>query len=564
MPISRCLKSKPFAFSLRHARQTSKRAFSATAYEDSDVVIVGGGPAGLALANALGAARPIAERLKVTLIEAGDLSKIRYWNPLSSAFSNRPTDTGAWSHVDESRTMPIGEMQVWDGLSDARITFSASDISVAGKDAPGEMARLTENLNLQRALLHSLANRPSIELVDKVRVQSIQQDEREHGGRWPLVYLSDGRAIRARLLVGADGFNSPVRSYAGIQSYGWAYDAQAIVATLNHHPRTMLEPPNTIAYQRFLPTGPIAFLPLSPTTSSLVWSTKPHLAKTLLEADPSTLATMVNAAFRLPNISLRYIYERFLDNHTSGVTLTPEDLYSEISFRERSHGVNPHSAYSSMTMRAVLGGVPPSDAGALPPFVTSIQQGTAASFPLRFSHADTYIGEGQGTRTVLVGDAAHTVHPLAGQGLNMGLGDVEALVNCIETAVIHGGDVGSHTALFPYARARYLENHKVMSAVDKLHKLYSSTAEPIVWARSVGVEVLNELDTIKAAIMMTAGSTRNHRQDSQGASRSVAVSGVENLAKGVSALGTMAEGFVDVVGVGVQGILRQLSSSSRR
>jgi len=149
----------------------------------------------------------------------------------------------------------------------------------------------------------------------------------------------------------------------------------------------------------------------------------------------------------------------------------------------------------------------------LPPLVTSIQPGSVAGFPLRMSHAEVYIGEGVGARTALVGDAAHTVHPLAGQGLNMGLADVEALAECIREAVFVGADIGSKTALAPYPRARYFENHKLISATDKLHKIYSTTSQPLVWARSVGLEIVNELDTVKAALMVNAGSSHGQTAD---------------------------------------------------
>ncbi|KAF9244661.1 hypothetical protein BU15DRAFT_59410 [Melanogaster broomeanus] len=510
-------------------RKAICRAYSTESILNKDVVIVGGGPVGLALASALSSNKLVRESVKVALVEAGDLSKLRDWSLPFDTYSNRVSsitntsrnfleDIGAWGYVDTSRTSPVREMQVWDGISDARMTFDAAELPSAGGVAESsEMARLTENLNLQRALLRHLANAEGIQLLQKVRVDSIQREDKEGGNGWPLVHLSDGTTIRARLLVGADGFNSPVRSYAGISSYGWSYDTQAVVATLNHPPRGAFQRPNHTAYQRFLPTGPIAFLPLSPTVSSLVWSTKPRLAAALCKSDPEVLVNMINAAFRLPEVSIRYLHERILEADSADNIISHELIRDEIAFREKSHNISKYSAYASVTS-AVSGGIPPNDAESIPPLVTSVQPGTIASFPLRNNHAESYLGEGPGSRTVLVGDAAHTIHPLAGQGLNLGLGDAECLARC------------SYTALRPYARERYFANHKMMSAVDKLHKIYSSTLEPVVWARSMGLEVLNELDSVKAALMMDAGGGR------YGGSRwEVLGRGVEVFASGLSA-----------------------------
>ena len=97
-----------------------------------------------------------------------------------------------------------------------------------------------------------------------------------------------------------------------------------------------------------------------------------------------------------------------------------------------------NSAYASTTVGTREDGIPPVDAECLPPLVTSIQPDTMASFPVLFNHTESYLGE----RSVLVGDAAHTVHPLAGQGLNMGIADVECLWRCVEKALLEGGDVG--------------------------------------------------------------------------------------------------------------------------
>jgi len=363
-----------------------------------------------------------------------------------------------------------------------------------------------------------------------------------------------------------------VRSFAGISSVGWSYDTQAIVATLSHPPRGAFQGPNTTAYQRFLPTGPIAFLPLSPTASSLVWSTRPDIAKAIIAAGPEVLALMVNAAYRLPDVSLRYLYDRILESHQTGTNITEDEIRTEIAWREQSHSIEASSALASSTMTRegnVDMGIPPQDSEMYPPLVNLIPQSTVASFPLRFNHADTYIGEGQGSRTVLVGDAAHTVHPLAGQGLNLGLGDAECLARCIEEAILKGGDIGmfsmclwvpaaSHivclfsgmyTSLLPYTQERYLENHKLMSVMDKLHKLYTTSFGPLIQARSVGLEVLNEFGSVKAAMMAVAGGKAKEQE--------AGTFGVHALASGARLMSTVAGIASSVRGGLLTGVLTQ-------
>lgn len=419
-------------------------------------------------------------------------------------------DIGAWQHVDEKRTTPIEEMQVWDGMSDSRIEF---DVSQGTSNPHGEMARLTENLNLQRALLHQIdtvSSADNLSLYDGTKVTSISSGRAAttDGGGWPILQLSNSKTIRARLLVGADGPNSPVRAYSKIESYGWPYDARAIVATLQYaqgvtpfgSPRQ-----HTVAYQRFLPTGPIAFLPVSPTRASLVWSTTPELAQALLDAGGGVLSRMINAAFRLPDVSMQYLHRFLLEKWTSSVDkkgfISEEEIEGEVRWREQSHSIDQESALSSFSS-SVEGGIPASDAIMYPPLIQAVQPGSAAFFPLRMNHADTYLG----SRVALVGDAAHTTHPLAGQGLNLGIADAESLARTIREAAALGLDLGSQTALEAYPRDRYLANHSMLSGVDKLSKLYGTRVGPVVWLRSVGLEVVNEWTGLKEAFMGVAGA----------------------------------------------------------
>jgi len=158
------------------------------------------------------------------------------------------------------------------------------------------------------------------------------------------------------------------------------------------------------------------------------------------------LVNFVNAAFRLPEVSIRYLHDILLSSVTSQKALTRGEVQEEILWRERSHNISATSAYSSVLSTREVG-IPPEGSESFPPLITSIQPGTVASFPLRYSHADKYIGDDG--RTVLVGDAAHTVHPLAGQGLNAGLADVQVLAQTIETALLQGGDIG----VYPFQQA---------------------------------------------------------------------------------------------------------------
>lgn len=362
------------------------------------------------------------------------------------------------------RIQPYHEMQVWDGVSDARIEFDWE--GRAGQT----IAYMIENLNITSGLLRRLDELGGAAIFDNTRVEGISFGEESNGldlSEWPVVQLANGQRLWARLLVGADGANSPVRSFAGIESRGWDYGRHGVVATLQLEGEGWGGDYTKIAYQRFLPTGPIAVLPLPGNCSSLVWSTTPERASKLKSLSSKDFTAMVNAAFRLSPVDLEYLHTQ-----SSGQE-------EEVTWRLQHVSV---------------------EAEAVPQPVATVHEGTVASFPLKMRHADRYIGE----RVALVGDAAHTIHPLAGQGLNQGQGDVQSLAKTIEYAVNHGQDIGTQLSLEAYNSERYAANHVVLGVCDKLHKLYSVGGGPLVGLRSLGLNAVNAMQPVKQFLMNQA------------------------------------------------------------
>lgn len=413
--------------------------------------------------------------LRVALVEAQDLYKMRNWKQPPDQYSNRCSSLtpasagflesiGAWKHMQSERIQPYHEMQVWDGVSDARIEFDWDG------GAGQTIAYMIENLNITSGLIGRLEELGGVSVFDKATVEGITFGEEADGlnlSEWPVVQLADGRRLWARLLVGADGANSQVRSFAGIKARGWDYARFGVVATLRLEGQGWGGDHNKIAYQRFLPTGPVAVLPLPGNYSSLVWSTTQRRALKLKNLSSKDFAAMVNAAFRLSPADLDYLHSQSYGQE------------EEVSWRMQHVSVQPK---------------------AIPQTVVGVQDGTVASFPLKMRHADTYISE----RIALVGDAAHTIHPLAGQGLNQGQGDVQSLAKTIAYAASHGQDIGAQMSLEPYNVERYAANHVVLGVCDKLHKLYSVGSGPLVHLRSFGLGAVNAMRPVKNFFMNQA------------------------------------------------------------
>ncbi|CAG8951499.1 hypothetical protein HYFRA_00007415 [Hymenoscyphus fraxineus] len=462
---------------LRREWRSFATASGAGDAEIYDVVCVGGGPAGLSLLAAL-RSHPTTSRLRLALIESQSLTPLRTFAPQPDSYSNRCSSLtpasvgfldgiGAWKHVRRERVMPYGGMRVWDGVSGESIGFdvdggggSVEGVKETEGSNGGVVAYMNENVNLTSALLRRIEELGGVDILEGEKVEDIAFGEDTPTAdltSWPVITTSSGTRLAARLLVGADGANSPVRTFAGIESRGWDYNRVGLVATLKISGPGWGGEGKKIAYQRFLPTGPVAMLPLPGNMSTLVWSTTPALAARLKSLSPEDFCAMVNAAFRLRTPDLKFL-------HT-----IEGGQKDEVSWRE-THTKFPREQ--------------------VPQDVVAVQPGSIASFPLKFRHADSYISQ----RIALVGDAAHSVHPLAGQGLNQGQGDVQSLVDNIIYNVDHGADLGIRMNLEGYERERYWRNHVLMGVVDKLHKLYATENLGVVGVRSWGLGVVDRLE----------------------------------------------------------------------
>ncbi|CAF5187696.1 unnamed protein product, partial [Rotaria magnacalcarata] len=199
--------------------------------------------------------------------------------------------------------------------------------------------------------------------------------------------------------IAADGYQSSIREMARIPTMQWNYDQFGIVATLQLADNI---PNNNVAWQRFLPTGPIACLPLSNTHSSLVWTVPKSMHKTLMNLSDEQFVDEVNKAFT-------------------------SDVYKQneiISITERLRSCWQQVIPVSSTLLQY------------PPVIINIQPKSRAAFPLSLLNSNQYVAP----RLVLVGDSAHRIHPMAGQGVNMGFGDIVCLMNILEQAVRDGAD----------------------------------------------------------------------------------------------------------------------------
>uniref|UniRef100_A0A8D0HN38 Ubiquinone biosynthesis monooxygenase COQ6, mitochondrial n=1 Tax=Sphenodon punctatus TaxID=8508 RepID=A0A8D0HN38_SPHPU len=430
-----------------------------------DVVVSGGGMVGSAMAAALGHDVHLHDK-KILLLEAGsrkmsDRLPEHYSNRVSAISPGSATllgSFGAWNHICSMRCKPFRRMQVWDACSEAMIIFD--------KDSLEDMGYIVENDIVMSALTKQLdAVSDRVEVLYRSRAVGYTWPFPYHTSDtspWVQVDLADGRRLQTKLLIGADGQNSAVRKAAGIHNVQYQYDQSAVVATLQLSEAT----DNNVAWQRFLPSGPIALLPLSDTASSLVWSTSHEHASQLLSMDGESFVDSINSAF-WSNAN----HSDFIDTAGS-------------MFR------------SAVTLLMPSG----TAARQLPPSVAKVDPKSRAVFPLGLGHATEYVQH----RMALIGDAAHRVHPLAGQGVNMVFGDIACLIHHISTAAFDGKDLGSIKHLLQYETERQRYNLSLMAAIDLLKRLYSTSVAPFVLLRTWGLQTTNAVSPVKEQIMAFA------------------------------------------------------------
>jgi 2-octaprenyl-6-methoxyphenol hydroxylase len=385
-----------------------------------DVLIAGGGFAGLTLAIALRQA--LGPSFSVTVADP-TLGKSHAGDERASAIvaaARRLFETiGIWDAV-AADAQPILDMAVTDSrLGDAvRPVF----LTFAGEVEPGEpFAHMIENRHLVDALT-AKATEIGVELRATAVTDFLHSAERTD------VALGDGASFSTRLLVAADGARSKIRSRAGIATHGWNYDQSAIVTTVAHE-----RDHGGKAEEHFLPAGPFAILPLKGNRSSIVWTEKTPEAERI-------------------------------------VALPDAEFHAELEQR----------------FKLQLGEI--------------AAVGACRAHPLGFFVARSFIAE----RLALVGDAAHVIHPIAGQGLNMGLKDVAALAEVIVDAARLGLDPGSTTVLERYQRWRRFDTVAMGIATDGLNRLFSNRSDVLRAVRDIGLGLVDRVPNLKRLFIREA------------------------------------------------------------
>ena len=388
----------------------------------SDLLIVGGGLNGPALALALAQTGHT-----VTVIDAL-AKKVRK----NSAFdgrayalalaSQRLLDAiGVWERV-KNHAQPMLEIKVTDGHAGAGpspffMHFDHAEIE------EGPMGYMVEDRHLRRAFLEAMVEEHGISEVSGKTV--VSQDVSAPGAK---LKLDDGSTLTGNLLIGCDGRRSGTAMRCGIKRVGWDYGQTALVCAIEHD-----LPHHGIAHQFFMPSGPLAILPLTGNRSSIVWSERTETAQ------------QINAL--------------------------PKDDYLQV-------------------LRPRFGD-----------FLGDIRlQGDRFTYPLNLTIANSFISD----RLALVGDAAHGMHPIAGQGLNAGLRDVGALAEVLTLAGRRGEDIGATLVLERYQEWRRFDTASLAMATDVFNRLFSNDNPLLRIGRDIGMGIVGSFPGLRRSFVREA------------------------------------------------------------
>ncbi len=389
---------------------------------ESDILIVGGGLNGPALALALGDAG-----FDVTVIDAlkagtrGEDEFDGRGYALALASQRLLKAIGVWDRVGDNAT-PLLEIRISDGQPGSGPGPFVLEFDNGELDE-GTMGYMVEDRFLARALLEAMTAHPRVTLIDGALVTA-----QEVGPASVTLTLDSGKTLAGRMVVGCDGRRSGVAERAGIGRHGHDYGQTALVCAIEHE-----KPHHGVAHQFFMPPGPLAILPLPGNQCSIVW-TESH-------AEAARIHALDDAGY------LEELRPRF------------GDFLGEIRLAGRRF-----------------------------------------TYPLNLTVADAFVAD----RVALVGDAAHGMHPIAGQGLNAGLKDVGALAEVLTLAKRRGEDYGRIDVLERYQQWRRFDVTSMVTATETVNRLFSNDNPILRTVRDIGLGAVNAMPSLRRGFIREA------------------------------------------------------------